>query len=378
MQTIKTEKKNIIMKKTLLSILAIAAFGFSMAQGDQLPPNGEAGKCYVKCITPDVWSNQTVQVLKTPAYTKLSVVPATYETMTETYVETPAYTKYTVIPAKFSYETVSYLSKEARTDLRVIPAKFSRSSETVETKPAYANWEYSTYPNCKSNDPGDCRYVCWKEYPAQSRTVTTSTVTPATTTSSAVSAQNSTYKKRIVTPARTETIQVPAVTKTYTWRKLVSPASTTSSSVPAVYTTVNTTTLTKKGGVTVWEEVECGKISGEILPIYYNLGSAALTSSSKSVINNKLLAYMKANPNQTIEIASHTDSRGDDASNMDLSQRRAQSVVDYLISKGINSSRLMSKGYGETNLTNNCSNGQSCTEAQHRKNRRTEFRVVGK
>ena len=61
------------MKKTLLSLLAVASFGFSMAQGDQLPPNGEAGKCYVKCITPDVWSNQTVQVLKTPAYNKLTV-----------------------------------------------------------------------------------------------------------------------------------------------------------------------------------------------------------------------------------------------------------------------------------------------------------------
>ncbi len=342
-----------------------------------MPPNGEAGKCYVKCITPDVWSNQTVQVLVRPAYTKLKVIPATYETVTESYIETPAYTKYSVVPAKFTYESVSYTSKEARTDLKVIPAKFTSSSETVEVKPTYSNWEYSTYPNCKSSNPGDCRYVCWKEYPSRSTTVPTKTVNDATTTNVAVNLQTSTYKKRIVTPARTEQTQVPAVTKTYTWRKLVTPSRTESISVPAEYKTVNTQTLTKKGGVTVWEEVDCNKVSGEILPIYYNLGSAALTSASKRVIDTKLLAYMKANPNQVIEIASHTDSRGDDASNQSLSQRRAQSVVDYLISKGINASRLMSKGYGENSLTNNCANGVSCTEAQHRQNRRTEFRIVG-
>lgn len=369
------------MKKTLLTLVVIAGFGFANAQttppaDNQLPPNGEPGKCYVKCITPDVWTNETVQVLKTPAYTKLKVIPAVYETVTETYVETPAYSKYKVIPAKFTYETVTYVSKQGRTDLRVVPAKFGKSSETVEIKPAYSNWEYSTYPNCKSNDPGDCRYVCWKEYPAKSKTVPTRTVTNATTVDIPVKERSSSYKKKLVTPARVEEIKVPAVTKTYTWQKLVTPARTETITVPAEYTTVTKQVLTKKGGVTVWEEVECGKLAGEILPIYYNLGSAALTSSSKRIIDSKLLTYMRANPNKVIEIASHTDSRGDDASNLDLSERRAKSVVDYLISKGINESRLIARGYGETQLTNNCSNGRSCTEAQHRKNRRTEFRVV--
>lgn len=371
------------MKKTLLSLLAVAAFGMANAQttppaDSQLPPNGEAGKCYVKCITPDVWTNETVRVMTKPAYSKLSVTPAVYETVTETYTETPAYSKFKVIPAKFTYETVSYTSKSGRTDLRVIPAKFGTSSETVETKPAYSNWEYSTYPNCKSNDPGDCRYVCWKEYPAENKTVPTKTLTDATTSNVPVSEKKGSYRKKILTPARTEEIKVPAVTKSYTWQKLVTPAKTEKVTVPAAYTEVTKQVLTKKGGVTVWEEVECGKLAGEILPIYYNLNSAALTTESKRIIDTKLLAYMKANPNQVIEISSHTDSRGDDASNKDLSQRRAQSVVDYLIGKGINDSRLISSGYGETRLTNNCSNGKSCTEAQHRNNRRTEFRVVSK
>lgn len=372
------------MKKVLLSVFALGSFLATNAQtmpagaDSQLPPNPEPGKCYVKCITPDVWSNETVKVLKTPAYKKLKVTPAVYETVTEEYIQTPSYKKYKVIPAKFTYETVSYVSKEGRTDLKVIPAKFSKSSETVEVKSGYSKWEYTTYPDCKSPNPGDCKYVCFKEYPAKTKTIPTKTVADAYTSNIPVKEQKSSYKKRVLTPARVEEIIVPAVKKTYTRRKLVSAAKTEEITVPAVYEDVKKTVLTQKGGVTVWEEVECSKISGEILPIYYNLGSAAITPASRKIIDEKLYKYMKANPNQVIEIASHTDSRGNDASNLDLSQRRAKSVVDYLINKGINPSRLISKGYGETQLRNHCSNGQTCTEAQHRENRRTEFRVVSK
>jgi len=82
------------------------------------------------------------------------------------------------------------------------------------------------------------------------------------------------------------------------------------------------------------------------------------------------------NPGTKMEIASHTDSRGSKASNKALSERRAQSVVSYLISKGINSSLLVANGYGETRLKNRCSDGVSCTERQHAANRRTEFRLI--
>nr|MBS9767803.1 OmpA family protein [Flavobacteriaceae bacterium] len=58
-------------------------------------------------------------------------------------------------------------------------------------------------------------------------------------------------------------------------------------------------------------------------------------------------------------------------------QRRAQAVVDYLVSKGIQRSRLIAKGFGETRLVNKCSDGVNCSEAQHQQNRRTEFRIIG-
>jgi len=79
-----------------------------------------------------------------------------------------------------------------------------------------------------------------------------------------------------------------------------------------------------------------------------------------------------------ISIASHTDARGSDASNQSLSDRRAKSVMAYLLAKGVDKKLISGKGYGETRLTNKCSNGVKCSEAQHRANRRTTFRVVSK
>ena len=85
---------------------------------------------------------------------------------------------------------------------------------------------------------------------------------------------------------------------------------------------------------------------------------------------------MKAKPGIRIELNSHTDARGSASANQDLSQRRAQSVVDYLVSKGISKNRLVANGFGETKLKNGCADGSECTEDQHAQNRRTEFRVL--
>ena len=82
--------------------------------------------------------------------------------------------------------------------------------------------------------------------------------------------------------------------------------------------------------------------------------------------------------NISIELNSHTDSRGSSSANQTLSQARAQSVVNYLVAKGINKNRLVAKGFGETKLVNKCADGVTCTEAQHQQNRRTEFRIISK
>ncbi len=87
---------------------------------------------------------------------------------------------------------------------------------------------------------------------------------------------------------------------------------------------------------------------------------------------DKLVQTLVDNPRITIELSSHTDARGKDSYNQDLSQRRAQSAVDYIISKGIASSRIAARGYGETQpVVRNAK-----TEEEHQRNRRTEFKVT--
>ncbi|OEK02570.1 hypothetical protein BFP97_14020 [Roseivirga sp. 4D4] len=109
--------------------------------------------------------------------------------------------------------------------------------------------------------------------------------------------------------------------------------------------------------------------------IYYDLAKADIRQDAALELD-KLVQLLNDNPEIKIEISSHTDSRDDDEANMDLSQRRAQSAVDYIISKGISRDRLVAKGYGESLLVNGCSNDVECSEEDHQKNRRTEFKVI--
>jgi peptidoglycan-associated lipoprotein len=110
--------------------------------------------------------------------------------------------------------------------------------------------------------------------------------------------------------------------------------------------------------------------------IYYDYNKATLREESK-VILDSILVFFNENKDLSIEIGSHTDSRGSDQYNEKLSQARAQSVVDYLILKGVENSRLTAKGYGETKPVNTCINDVECTEEEHQKNRRTTFRITG-
>jgi peptidoglycan-associated lipoprotein len=116
--------------------------------------------------------------------------------------------------------------------------------------------------------------------------------------------------------------------------------------------------------------------------IYYDVDKADLRPVSMPVLDS-LINLLAKYPKIRVEIGSHTDCRSSKEYNEQLSQRRAQSVVDYLISKGIATARLEAKGYGETKLVNDCEceNGVSkrtCTEEEHQLNRRTTFRIISK
>ncbi len=131
--------------------------------------------------------------------------------------------------------------------------------------------------------------------------------------------------------------------------------------------------------VKVYVQVELEKIwpdqEFEIPNIYYDYNEATLRPESFPVLDS-LLSFFFENEDVTIEIGSHTDSRGNFDYNEELSQRRAQSVVDYLTSKGVQSDQLVAKGYGESKLVNECSDGVECTEEEHQRNRRTTFRIL--
>ena len=87
----------------------------------------------------------------------------------------------------------------------------------------------------------------------------------------------------------------------------------------------------------------------------------------------KVIAAMEKYPSLKIKANSHTDSRGDDAYNLWLSNKRAESTINYMIAKGIDSNRLTSQGYGESRLQNRCDDGIVCSRAEHQLNRRSEF-----
>lgn len=113
----------------------------------------------------------------------------------------------------------------------------------------------------------------------------------------------------------------------------------------------------------------------DIGEVFYDYDKAEIRNDAKPVLD-KLVKLLNDNPTIKIEIQSHCDSRGPAWYNNNLSDKRAKAVVNYLVSKGISKDRLQSKGFGESQLVNGCSDDKDCTEEQHQENRRTEFIVL--
>lgn len=120
----------------------------------------------------------------------------------------------------------------------------------------------------------------------------------------------------------------------------------------------------------VLEKIEKNKIF-VLENIYYDLDRDEIRTDAAKELN-KLVTILQDNPELKIELSSHTDDRNTDAYNLDLSERRARSAVEYLVSQGIDPSRLVAKGYGESQLL--IPNAQ--TEEEHQVNRRTEFKIL--
>jgi len=115
--------------------------------------------------------------------------------------------------------------------------------------------------------------------------------------------------------------------------------------------------------------------------IYYDFDKCTIRSDASNELD-RLVQIMKDNPTMEIELSSHTDQRGSDAYNNKLSQCRAESAVSYIISKGISKSRIKAKGYGKTQLLEDCTQYKDCPQTSqgdcpcHQNNRRTEVKIT--
>ncbi len=121
------------------------------------------------------------------------------------------------------------------------------------------------------------------------------------------------------------------------------------------------------------EVVELGK-SIEI-NILYDLGKWDIRADAAVELDD-MVKFLKDNPEIKIELGSHTDARGSAKSNQILSQKRAESAVQYMIDNGISKERITAKGYGETKLKNRCADGVNCSEEEHQANRRSEVKII--
>jgi len=123
------------------------------------------------------------------------------------------------------------------------------------------------------------------------------------------------------------------------------------------------------------EHDRCQSALDLINNIYFDLDKSDIRSDA-AIELDKVVAIMQRCPNITVEASSHTDSRASNAYNESLSQRRAQETVDYITQiGGILGTRINVVGYGEARILNKCSDGVKCSEAEHQKNRRTQFDV---
>ena len=159
----------------------------------------------------------------------------------------------------------------------------------------------------------------------------------------------------------------------------------------ADYNTVETPTITaNESGKTfvpieLEKPVKVVKVNDDLFKafgikiIYFDLDKSFIRADA-AVELAKILDVLEQNPTMEIDVRSHTDCRQTAKYNMSLSDRRAKSTIAWLVDKGINKARLTGRGYGESQLVNNCAceptNESNCTEDQHQANRRSEFIIT--
>jgi OOP family OmpA-OmpF porin len=367
------EKQSILLG--ICSLLAINLIG----QSDGLPSKPEPGKCYVRTVTAMQFDTLEKRVMIRPAYTTFQKLPAEYRTVEERIVIKPATKRYVPYPAEFKTVTDTMLIEEGPAEITVNAPKFKSMTEDIEVRPKTTGLEWKTsLEDCESKDPRDCMVLQYVEHPAEFKRVDVQVMDQtANYTIAPKKGKFTTIKRQVVVKeAGCDVVEVPAEFATVTKQVLVKDEELVKVEVPNEYIIEPVLVLKDPGGVEKWEEIDCALTDNNLLPISFESGNARLSIEARSIVDAKLLKLMKDKPNIRVEIAAHTDSRGAADANQSLSQARAESVLNYLVGRGIQRSRLVAKGYGESKLKNRCADGVECAEGEHAANRRTEFRVL--
>lgn len=115
----------------------------------------------------------------------------------------------------------------------------------------------------------------------------------------------------------------------------------------------------------------------QLNPIYFDFDKSVVRQDAKIELK-KIVETMKQHPQMKVDVRSHTDSRGNSAYNLALSDRRVKATIDWMIEQGVEANRLTGKGFGDRNLQNNCKQGVRCSAKEHELNRRSEFIIIKK
>lgn len=123
------------------------------------------------------------------------------------------------------------------------------------------------------------------------------------------------------------------------------------------------------------EKINVGLVK-KLIGVSFSPNSDEVLPQSKVIL--KRLAYLlRLNPRIRIEVAAHTDSRGEDEYNLELTQRQAEALKQFLMEQGIAEERIVARGFGESQLVNHCKNDIKCSSSEHIQNRRVEYVIIG-
>lgn len=365
------------MKYYFLQIILLV-YSLSFSQ-DALQKRTKAkDKCYAQSVSEDVFKEQEKRVIIQPSYKVFKKTPAVYKKVEQIVLVQEAYTELVIVPEVWENKTVFYTKKEPSNIIYTEEAVFKDSLQVLMTKPEYSDWEQvKKTSGCDNSE--ECKEWIYKKYPSEYISIPTIAIDEkAVYTKHKIPQTVSVYNvKHIVEPAQVKEIKVEAVYDTIIKYVLVKDAFVEEELIPEVYKNERQSSLVEKGGVHILKDIDCSLLDYRSLNIEWDLKSAVLTREAKQVIENEMIPFLRNYPNIKLEIASHTDDRGPEDLNLNLSERRSISIVNYLLSKGIDNKLLEAKGYGESKPLYKCTEDEGgCLEKERSENRRVEYRLV--